>query len=181
LTLPIAGLVMLGLMRGNVMKRASKRPVIALMCFSLALLGFMIACGGGGSSTTPPPAGVVTVSPGTAQLYADEAGNAWSAPPTQQFSATVSNSTSQTVTWAITGSSNGTISTTGLYTTPATVPSPATVTVTATSSAATNPGTATVTILNPTGNGQLPATYNVTVTATEATTVHTQPVTLVVQ
>ncbi len=107
----------------------------------------------------------------------------WSAPPTQQFSATVSNSTSQTVSWGVTGTSaNGAIdSTTGLYSAPATVPSPAAVTVTATSSATTTPGTGTVTILTPTGNGQLPANYTVTVTATESTTVHTLPVTLVVQ
>lgn len=185
LTLPVAGFVMLGLMRGKVSKRASKRSAIVLMCFSLAMIAFMMACGGGGSSTTPPPPASVTVSPstGTAKLYADEAGNIWLPGATQQqFSATVSNSTSQAVTWGVSGSgSNGTISSTGLYTAPATVPNPATVTVTATSSAATSPGTSTVTIMNPTGNGQLPATYTVTVTATEATTVHTQPVTLVVQ
>jgi pro-kumamolisin-like protein/Big-like domain-containing protein len=183
LTLPVAGVVMLGLMRGKLNKRASKRSAIALMCFSLALLGFMMACGGGGSSTTTPPPASVSVSPNTKQLYADEAGNMWSASATQQqFSATVSNSTSQTVTWSVAAAADGSIgASSGLYTAPATVPSPAAVTITATSSAATSPGTSTVTIVNPTGNGQLPATYTVTVTATEATTVHTQPVTLVVQ
>jgi subtilase family serine protease len=183
LTLPVAGVVMLGLMRGKLNKRASKRLAIALMCFSLALLGFMMACGGGGSSTTTPPPASVSVSPNTKQLYADEAGNMWSASATQQqFSATVSNSTSQTVTWSVAAAADGSIgASSGLYTAPATVPSPAAVTVTAKSSAATSPGTSTVTIVNPTGNGQLPAIYTVTVTATEATTVHTQPVTLVVQ
>ena len=64
----------------------------------------------------------------------------------QQFSATVSNSTSQTVTWAVTGgSANGTIDQTGLYKAPASLPSPASVTITATSTAATSPGSATVT------------------------------------
>jgi hypothetical protein len=183
LTLPIAGVVMLGLMRGKVSKRASTHSAIALMCFSLVLAGFMMACGGGGSSTTTPPPAVVSVSPSTKQLFADEAGNMWSASATQQqFSATVSNSTSQTVTWSVAAAADGSIgASSGLYTAPATVPTPATITVTATSPATTNPGTSTVTITNPTGNGQLPATYTVTVTATEATTVHTQQVTLVVQ
>jgi len=183
LTLPIAGVVTLGLMRGRVSRKASKRSAVALMCFSLLLLAFMMACGGGGSSTTTPPPSVVTVAPSSVQLYALEQGNRWQPNLTQQqFSASVSNSTSQTVTWGVSGSSsNGTISSAGLYSAPATVPSPASFTVTATSSAATAPGTGTVAILTPTGNGQLPATYTVTVTATESTTVHTQPVTLVVQ
>jgi hypothetical protein len=180
LTLPIAGVVMLGLMRGKVSKRASKRSAMALMCFSLLLLAFMLACGGGSSST--PPAAVVSVSPSTARLYTAEPGNQWPATETQQqFSATVTNSSSQTVTWAVTGgSANGSINSSGLYTAPPTQPS-STVSVTATSAATATPGTGTVTIMAPTGNGQLPATYAVTVTATEATTVHTQPVTLTVQ
>jgi hypothetical protein len=178
--LPVAGLVMLGMWRGKVRRKVSQRSAIALMCFSLLLLGVMMACGGGGSSSTTPPA-VVTVSPSSVQLYADEAGNAWPATATQQqFSASVSNSSSQTVTWGVTGgSANGSISTAGLYTSPATVPSPATVSVTA--AAATASGTGAITIVTPTGDGQLPATYTVTVTATESTTVHTQPVTLIVQ
>jgi hypothetical protein len=184
LTLPIAGVVVLGLMRGKVSKKVSKGSAIALLFFSLALLGFMIACGGGSSTSTPV---TVTVSPSTVQLYANETGNAWPASATQQqFSATVNNSTSQSVTWAVTGTSaNGTIgTTTGLYTAPATVPSPATVTVTATSAAATTPGSGAVDILTPTGNGALPAPYTVTVTATEGGAPATNPsptVTLTVQ
>ncbi len=59
----------------------------------------------------------------------------------QQFSATVNNGSSQTVTWAVTGgSANGTIDANGMYTAPATTPSPATVTITATSTLATSPG-----------------------------------------
>ncbi|MGO9270372.1 MAG: protease pro-enzyme activation domain-containing protein [Terriglobia bacterium] len=180
-TLPIAGVVMLGLMRGKVSRKVSKHSAIAVLCFSLALLGFMVACGGGSSSTLPVS---VTVTPGTTvNLYADEAGNAWPTSATQQqFSATVNNSSNQTVTWAVTGgSANGTITSAGLYTSPATVPSPATVTVTATPTAATAPGSGTVDILTPTGNGALPATYKVTVTATEGgVTPESQQVTLVV-
>ena len=183
LTLPIAGVVVLGLMRGKVSKKVSKGSAIALLFFSLALLGFMIACGGG--SSTPPPV-TVTVSPNTVQLYANETGNAWPASATQQqFSATVNNSSSQSVTWAVTGTSaNGAITSAGLYSAPATVPSPATVTVTATSAAATTPGSGTVDILTPTGNGALPAPYIVTVTATEGGAPATNPsptVTLTVQ
>lgn len=181
LTLPIAGLVMLGLgkMRGKVSRKVSKGSAIALLCFSLALLGFMMACGGGGSST---PTVSVTVSPGSAQLYANETGNAWPTTATQQqFSATVNNATSQVVTWAVPSAGAGTISATGLYATPTSVPSPAMIDVTATSSATSTPGQASVTILNATGNGALPATYTVTVTATEAATAHSQNVTLTVQ
>jgi len=166
LTLPIAGVVMLGLMRGKAGRRVSKQSAIALLSFSLVVLGFMVACGG---SSSPPPPVTVTVTPSsTVSLYANEAGNAWPASATQQqFSAMVNNSTSQTVTWAVTGgSANGTITSAGLYTSPATVPNPATATVTATSSAATTPGSATVDILTPTAVG----TFTVTVTATEATT-----------
>jgi len=120
------------------------------------------------------------------QLYANETGNAWPASATQQqFSATVNNSSSQSVTWAVTGTSaNGAITSAGLYSAPATVPSPATVTVTATSAAATTPGSGTVDILTPTGNGALPAPYIVTVTATEGGAPATNPsptVTLTVQ
>jgi subtilase family serine protease len=178
LSLPITGLVMAGLLRGKVNGKTSKRSMAVLFGFSLVLLGVMLACGGGSSSSTPPPV-TVSVSPSTARIYANEAGNAWPATATQQqFSATVNNSTSQTVTWAVTGSSaNGTIDqNTGLYTAPSTVPSPAAVTVTATASGVT--GSATVNLLTPTGLG----TYAVTVTATEAAVVtHTQTVTLTVQ
>ena len=58
----------------------------------------------------------------------------------QQFTATVANTTNTAVTWSLTGSgcsgtSCGTITTAGLYTAPASVPSPAQVTVKATSMA----------------------------------------------
>ncbi len=53
----------------------------------------------------------MTVSPGSASVYADEAGNTWPESATQeQFSATVNNGSSQNVTWAVTGgASNGAI------------------------------------------------------------------------
>jgi hypothetical protein len=108
----------------------------------------------------------VTVNPGLATLFSNEAGNSWPAGVTQQqFAATVNGSTNQTVTWAVTGgSANGTVDGIGLYTAPAAVPNPATVTVTATSSAAATPGSTFVTVATPTALG----TSQITVTATAA-------------
>jgi len=123
----------------------------------------------------------VTVNPGSANLFADEAGNSWPAGVTQQqFAATVNNSTNQGVTWAVTGgSANGTVDGTGLYTTPVTVPNPAAVKVTATAAAdSTKSGSATVNVETPTGLG----TSQITVTATAAGgAAHGDVVTLIVR
>ncbi len=159
LSLPLAGIVMVGLFGGGLPRRYR----IVGLCLALTIIGFLVACGGGNSSTPPPS--VVTVSPSSVTtLYPSLAG----APAqTQQFSATVSNSTSQTVTWAAGGVAGGnatvgTIDSTGLYTAPATLPTPANVQVTATSAATTTPGTATVSLLTPTPAG--PSLITVTVT-----------------
>jgi hypothetical protein len=100
-----------------------------------------------------------TVSPASATLFANEAGNSWPKGATQQqFTA------NQTVTWAVTGgSANGTVDGTGLYTAPAVVPNPATVTVTATPATGIA-GTASVTVTPATPLG----TAQITVTATDA-------------
>src|SRR5487761_540751 len=80
---------------------------------------------------------------------------------TQQFSASVLGTASSVVTWNLTGTgcsgtACGTISNSGLYTAPATVPSPANVTVTATSVAdTTKSGSTTVTIVG-SANGPPP-------------------------
>jgi hypothetical protein len=95
--------------------------------------------------TIIPPVSV-TISPTTAQVVA---GNH------QQFSASVINTTNTAVTWSLagsgcTGSTCGTISTSGLYTAPSTVPSPAQVSVTATSVAdPTKSSTAIVSVIPP--------------------------------
>ncbi len=157
LSLPLAGMLLVGL-AGRRLPRSYK---VAALCLALALAGLLVACGGGSSS--PPPV-TVSVSPSTVNtLYPDLTG----APAQftqQQFTATVTNSTSQTVTWAVTGgSANGSIDQTGLYTSPATLPSPnSAITITATSSAATSPGTATVTLQTPTPAGTSPITLTVT-------------------
>jgi hypothetical protein len=83
----------------------------------------------------------VTVSPTTATLGQGES---------TQFSATVTGMSNQQVTWSI-SPTTGSISSTGLYTAPATIAALQTVTVTATSAAQqTATGTATVTLVPPT-------------------------------
>ena len=80
------------------------------------------------ATVTLYPAVGVTVTPGTSTLYGAQ---------TQQFSATVANAGNTAVTWSL-SPSTGTISSTGLYTAPATVATPQTVTVRATSVADTH-------------------------------------------
>jgi len=70
-------------------------------------------------------AGNITISPTSASLTATQ---------TQQFTATVTNQSSTALNWSI-NPQVGTISNTGLYTAPATVPGTETVTITATSQA----------------------------------------------
>ncbi|MBZ5549751.1 MAG: hypothetical protein LAO22_17635 [Acidobacteriia bacterium] len=183
LTLPIAGLLLAGL----VGQKISKHSIFAGLCVALAMIGMMLACGGGGSSTPPPPPPIsVTVTPSAAvNLYANEAGNTWAANLTQQqFSATVNNSTNQAVQWQVNGvaggnSTFGTIDNTGLYAAPVAMPTPATFNVTAVAQAdASKSASRQVAIQTPTTLG----TFNVTVTATEGGTIaHSQGVTLTVQ
>ncbi|MBS1865618.1 MAG: Ig-like domain-containing protein [Acidobacteria bacterium] len=94
-------------------------------------------------TVTPAPVIGVTVSPTTPTVQTGA---------TQQFTATVTNTSNTAVTWQVNGttggdSAHGTISASGLFTAPTAVPSPATVTVTAISQADnTKSGSATVTI-----------------------------------
>lgn len=97
---------------------------LLLVLFSLS---FFVACGGGNSSNSTS-SGNVTISPATASVPINTTG---------QFTATVANS-SAGVYWSVNdvvgGSlTTGTISSAGLYTAPAVIPSPATVTIKATS------------------------------------------------
>jgi RHS repeat-associated protein len=88
--------------------------------------------------TLLPPVSV-SVAPPTATLYAAH---------TQQFSVTVANASNTAVNWAISPAGIGTVSSSGLYTAPASITSQQTVTITATSQAdSTKSATATVTLM----------------------------------
>jgi len=108
LTLPLAGVVFVGLAG----RKISRRYKIVGLCLTLALALIMVACGGGSGSSGPPP---VTISPTSAQVQLGG---------TQQFTA------STTVTWSSTGS--GSVNASGLYTAPTTGTTPLSATVTAT-------------------------------------------------
>jgi Divergent InlB B-repeat domain len=97
---------------------------------SVALLVVLVACGGGPSSTSvAPPNVTVSVTPASATVQTGS---------TQQFSASVTGTSNTAVTWSVsdvTGGNQtvGTISSTGLYAAPATIPTPSAVTVSAAS------------------------------------------------
>ena len=111
------------------------------------------------SITIIPPVSV-KVSPATAQLLTG--GH-------QQFTATVTGTSNTAVSWSVSGSgcsgaTCGSISTTGLYTAPANVPTPSQVKVIATSVAdSTKSGSATVTITGPISVSIAPAAVQVVV------------------
>lgn len=122
------------------------------LLFLVVLMVFFWAGCGGKKSTPPSTTIAVTISPTTATLAAGAA--------TQQFTATVTNTTNTAVTWNVDGTVGGnsvvgTITTTGLYTAPTTLPpgstaTTGTVTVNAVSQAdATQIATATVTLTAP--------------------------------
>jgi hypothetical protein len=127
------------------------------------------ACGSGGG--TPAPTVSVTLSPGTANVHVTR---------TLQFTATVHNATNSAVTWTLSGTgcsgaSCGTISSGGLYTAPASVPSPATVRVIATSMAdSSKSATATVTVMAAVIITISPAAPSVNIGSTEQFTASVQ-------
>jgi len=132
-------------------------------------------CGGRMDETTlPAPPISVSVSPTSAALRLGQ---------TQQFTATVQNTTNPSVTWQVNGvtggdAAHGTISTTGLYTAPTSVPNPATVTVTAVSQAdPTKSASANITVTS------VPSNVSVSVSPRVAalTTTQTQQFTATVQ
>lgn len=111
--------------------------------FSLAILAAACGASNDNGGTTPPTTSKVTIAPGSATV---------SRGGSQQFTATVTGSTDQTVLWKVNdvrgGSSTyGLISLEGVYIAPTIVPNPATVTITATAASdSTKSGTATVTV-----------------------------------
>jgi predicted small secreted protein len=129
-------------MRRKNVSAATLASLLVVMASGVLLTS--CATGGGAGHDLPLP--VITLAPASASV------------PTGgplQFAVTVVSPTSTTITWSVDNilggnSTLGTISTTGLYIAPATVPNPSTVTIKATSSAETNPyGSAIVTITPP--------------------------------
>lgn len=106
------------------------RFAFALSC--AAAVAIIAGCGlTNSSSSNPPPNVTVTVQPAAASVPLGL---------TQQFTATVTGANSSAVNWSVNGvvggnSVTGTISFSGLYTAPQSLPSPSSVTVTATSQA----------------------------------------------
>jgi len=148
------------------MKRKSAQPIVLCSLLIACSLNLVLSgCGmlgvSSGSPTTPPATSVkVTVTPSSAQVR--DGG-------TQQFSVSVTGSSNTAVTWTVNAvaggnSSVGTISSSGLYTAPASVPNPNTITVTATSAADSSAsGSGAVTLENPIPiiTSLQPATINV--------------------
>ena len=126
--------------------RTMQRAFPALRTSAVLLISALLSLNGcsgsstGGSSGTP----AVTIN-GASQAHIGTP---------VQLTAVFTNTTNTAVTWQVnnvTGgaAATGTITATGLYTPPATLPSNNTVTITAVSAAVTTPGTLTETILNP--------------------------------
>ena len=119
----------------------------------LWMTALLAGCGGGGGANV-----TVTISPTFATVVVSTG--------MQQFSAVVNGSSNQNVTWSVNkivggNATVGTISTSGLYMAPATIPSPAIVMVTATSKANTS--------ISQTANVTIDSGIRVTVAPTSAT------------
>jgi hypothetical protein len=126
--------------RGSLIPRFSRTSMIP----GILVLATTILLGSCGANELEPLDIRVTLTPSTASVHLMLS---------VQFAATVHNSTNSTVTWSLSGAgcsgaSCGTISSTGLYTGPVSVPNPAIVTVRATSVAdVSRSASATITIL----------------------------------
>ena len=123
------------------------RLFVALL--GLSVLLFIVSCGGDSSTSTPPPpppdSVTIDVAPATSSVIITQ---------TQQFTATVANTSNTAVTWKVNGTAGGdatvgTISATGLYTAPAKLPNPAQITITATSAADTTKSASGAITVNP--------------------------------
>src|SRR5215472_4261492 len=113
------------------------------LLFALSLLS---GCAGLGGNSSNTPSSAVEVSPANANVRAGD---------TLQFSAKVSGVMDQSVAWSVNGTVGGSvtvgkISTTGLYTAPAALPTPNSVTIEATSASNKSlSGTSAISLENP--------------------------------
>jgi hypothetical protein len=166
LILPLAGVVLAGLAGQTPLRRYK----VLTLYLTLALAGFLVACGAVDKGPGPLPISV-SLTPTSANLYPNLPG----APAqTMQFTATVENTENKAVNWFVANVAGGnatvgTIDATGLYTAPQAVPNPAQATVKAVAQAeGSKSGSAIVNIDVPTASG----TYPITVTVTEGTLTH---------
>ena len=142
---------------------SAKRRRLPLVLIAVAGLIGLSACssgsgnggGGGGGGTPTPSSNGLTVYPQTASVPVGG---------TVDFTGYVPSNSTATITWAVSGSSNGSITSAGVYTAPASVPSPAQVAVTATSGNFS--GTAVVTIASASGVSVEPAAASIAAGAT---------------
>lgn len=152
----------------------TKIASVSLSVVAVTALTLLAACGGGSNSGngggSAPSSGsgaslVISVYPATASVPASQQAQV-------QFTAFLASQSGATFSWSVNGGSgNGTISATGLYTPPSSVPSPAAVTITATDTSATNEiGTATVTLGSASGVIVSPAALAIPAGATETFT-----------
>lgn len=144
---------------------------LALLLLLFSAGTWMLGCGGGsaGVVSSPPtpatPSIVVMVTPTSGSILL---GNS------QTFTATVTNSTNTAVSWSVNGIvggsiSSGTITTGGVYTAPADLPSPAVIQVTATSQAdSTKSATAQLVITSDVAISLTPQTASVELGAIQA-------------
>src|SRR5271156_4527784 len=103
------------------MRRAALGLVLALILVHVSCTGSTKSTG----TSTPPPQVTVSVTPTAANVRAGAG---------QPFSATLSGTTNQSVTWSVNGVAGGNpnvglISNTGLYTAPGILPNPNTITI----------------------------------------------------
>jgi len=122
--------------------------ILAAAIFQASCAGLTAGSGSGNPGAPPPPPNVtVSVSPNSATVRAGLS---------QPFTVAVTGTSNSSVTWQVNGvtggaSATGTVSSTGVYTAPATLPNPNTVTVEAVSVAdSTAAGQSAVTLWNPT-------------------------------
>jgi len=125
-----------------------RRSSLTFFCLLALLQAGCAAVRSGTKTQQPPPAQIqVSVSPNPANVRAGSS---------QQFTATVTGTTSSAITWSVNNVANGnsttgTINSSGMYAAPASLPNPNTIAIQATSSADSSAsGSSSVTLLNPT-------------------------------
>jgi len=144
---------------------------LVICSFFLAVASILQGCSATTNSATDPPPGTltVTVSPTSASVVTTK---------TQQFTASVANASNPGVSWHVNGVSggdaaHGTISSSGMYAAPATVPNPATVTVTAVSQQdASKSATASLTVVSVSDSTAPSSPSNLTGTALSASQIN---------